>query len=160
MTVLAGFARRVAAGRAVRYGERSEAMSNDPTRQQFAPLLGTENPSHDYRPLRDVIAEASQSGTGNSVLRIGQEAEGGGWTQTAYLVLSSAERERLIDVLMSHRRQAPGNGGVSEAFDAEEIEALVITAGEAVFVGGIDDDTLSSRQRELAQRAYDMASEF
>jgi hypothetical protein len=44
--------------------------------------------------------------------------------------------------------------GISEVFDAADIEYLVRTAGEAV-CGDVDD--LSSRQRALAEQAYALA---
>lgn len=43
---------------------------------------------------------------------------------------------------------------ISALFDADEIECLVRTAAEAVYGGG-DCDSLSQRQADLAERAYD-----
>lgn len=130
-------------------------MKNQSGDEVFVPALGKENPAHDYRRLRDVIAEAGQSGTGNTVLRVGQEVESGGWTQTAYLVLSPAERERLIEALMEHRKRAPGDS-VAGGFDADETEALVTTAGD--LWNSVPDsqlnEVLSRRQVELAEQAW------
>lgn len=82
-------------------------MGDDPYEDYFKPPLGLELPASIYQPLRDVLGEASQAPAGNTVLRVGQELATGGWTQTAYLVLSPAERDRLIEKLLEHQAKAP-----------------------------------------------------
>lgn len=46
-------------------------------------------------------------------------------------------------------------GPISSLFSPDEIECLVKTAAEAVHGNALGDDTLSSRQVEVSNRAYD-----
>jgi hypothetical protein len=53
------------------------------------------------------------------------------------------------------RGRSTSRGGIAGQFTPDEVECLVITAGEAVHGNAVGDETLSTRQVELAHRAYD-----
>lgn len=66
--------------------------------------LGTQVAT-DYQRHIDVIGDTDQSASGNSILRIGPyDTRGGTWSQSAYVVLTSAERDQLIKILRDHDR--------------------------------------------------------
>lgn len=68
--------------------------------------------------------------------------------ETHWLGADPDQLDRIKSILTGNDRH-----GVSSHFDADEIECHVRTAAEAV-CGDLDD--LSSRQRELAEKAYDL----
>lgn len=70
--------------------------------------MGAETESHVYRPNPDVVGDVEQSHSGNSILRVGTyyRAERH-WMQSAYIVLTPRERERLIAALIEHRDHSP-----------------------------------------------------
>jgi hypothetical protein len=63
---------------------------------------------------------------------------------------------RGVTVLIGAQTPATVPAGISSAFDPDELEALVITAAEAV---GSGMEALSRRQRDLAMRAYQLLVE-
>jgi hypothetical protein len=63
---------------------------------------------------------------------------------------------RGVTVLIGVQTPATVPAGSSSAFDADELEALVITAAEAV---GSGMAAVSRRQRDLAMRAYQLLGE-
>ncbi|WP_431881935.1 hypothetical protein [Micromonospora chalcea] len=132
----------------------------DGTDGNFAPPLGLDIPASDYNPRRDLIGEAVPTSAGNLSLRIGRETGSGGWEQVAYPTLTPADRERLIATLMAHRKLAPADGGVAQAFTAEEVETLITAGTDAILHGDISEGTVDAAGVELAQRAYARACEL
>ena len=63
---------------------------------------------------------------------------------------------RSVTVLIGAQTDDTATARISSAFDADDLDALVITAADAVTAGVA---TLSSRQRELAIRAYRLLNE-
>lgn len=74
-------------------------------------ILGSAGGRSQWSQEPDVIGEVDQSGTGNSVLRIGKWLLSGGWRQTpggGHIVLTPDEREVLMGELETHRLNHPG----------------------------------------------------
>jgi len=65
--------------------------------------LDVRNLDNPYLRQVGVIGAIETTSTGNTVLRVGPTVDGGGWEQAAMVVLTPAERERLIGVLIAHR---------------------------------------------------------
>lgn len=74
----------------------------------------TEAPNIDARPLgaatppygrfNHIIGDIDISMSGNTIMRVGQlDTTSNRWEQVAHVVLTPAERERLIDQLLEHR---------------------------------------------------------
>lgn len=70
-------------------------------------ILGLGVGPSDYSPTPSVIGAVEQSSSGNAVLRIGKatvtDTDHPSWTQTEYVVLTSGERNELIDTLASQQ---------------------------------------------------------
>lgn len=70
-------------------------------------ILGLAIGPSEYAPKPSVIGEIEQSGTGNTVLRVGKatvtDPDAVSWTQTEHVVLNPEERDELIGVLTSHQ---------------------------------------------------------
>jgi hypothetical protein len=79
-----------------------------------------------------------------------------GFDQTAPGRSHGAPAARLLAVLIGAQTAAAEPGRISSAFDADDLDALVITAADAV---GAGIETLSSRQQQLAMRAYQLLHE-
>ena len=63
---------------------------------------------------------------------------------------------RGVTVLIGAQTRTAGPARISSAFTADELEALVITAAEAV---GSGMEALTDGQRDLALRAYELLGE-
>jgi len=63
---------------------------------------------------------------------------------------------RGVTAVIGTQTDAAVPAHISSAFDADDLAALVVTAADAV---GAGVETLSSRQRELAMRAYRLLQE-
>ncbi|WGX98770.1 hypothetical protein [Nocardioides sp. L-11A] len=87
----------------------TETSTTSNTTDQRAPY-GTAL-DHQYRRHVDVIGEVEQSIAGNALLRVGSfDRAEGHWHQTAHVVLTPDERERLIAALVA-QREAAGDPG-------------------------------------------------
>lgn len=89
---------------------RRQTEKAEQERRRLAPPpkpLGVEAGRLGRVAREDVIGEVTQAPRGNSVLRVGSTIADGGWVQSLHVVLTPAERERLIAELIEHRAKAP-----------------------------------------------------
>lgn len=86
---------------------RSEALEDDGLKSMLVTWpLGIRLPDEAYNATPSVIGRLEKSHAGNTVIRVGRKlrpTRGSGWTQTEHVVLTPAERERLIAELIAQR---------------------------------------------------------
>ncbi|MFE0472620.1 hypothetical protein ACFW2V_13495 [Streptomyces sp. NPDC058947] len=110
----------------------------------------------DGRPGADVIGRVSTSHSGNSILEIGRFNEDGSWTKVqdgGHIALTPEEREKLIEVLESHRRYKVIELGDTVTVVGDEFEVLAVQYLNATADGGRLRGTVLAycdRKREYA----------